>query len=217
MSTAGQEMIGRFLTARWLYETAVAPAEWLLVFQTDSVLCANSRRAVDDFLAYDWVGAPWNPGGDWGGNGGLSLRRVSRILDVLRLQERAHDSEPEDVWLTERLAHLPGACPANGAVSLAFSGEIHSGVPERLEDAVLRDGAIANNGSAYLRGLDDWRDGFYEPMGYHTGGSGVWMHAPIWGTPEKRAHIWNYCPEVKMTLAMDVERYVPGTCGARWE
>lgn len=36
MSTNGQEMISRFLTNLWLYETVLAPAEWLLIYQTDS-------------------------------------------------------------------------------------------------------------------------------------------------------------------------------------
>ncbi|KND87925.1 hypothetical protein TOPH_07409 [Tolypocladium ophioglossoides CBS 100239] len=215
MSTAGPEMISRFLTAPWLYETAVAPAEWLLVFQADSMLCANSKLDVDGFLGYDWLGAPWNPEGDWGGNGGLSLRRVSRIVDILRNQERANDTEPEDVWLTERLAHYPNSRTANGSVSLTFSGEMHSGVPEQVVDLAMRNGTIYNDGT-YVKGMDDWRDGFYEPMGYHTGGSGVWLHGAIWGLPEMRQHIYNYCPEVKMTLAMDVARYVPGTCGIRW-
>jgi hypothetical protein len=79
MSTNGQEMISRFLTNLWLYETVLRPAEWLLVFQTDSILCANSRQNLNDYLDYDWVGAPWNPSGRFGGNGGLSLRRVSAI------------------------------------------------------------------------------------------------------------------------------------------
>ena len=215
MSTAGPEMISRFLTAPWLYEVAVGPAEWLLVFQTDSMLCANSRLHVDGFLDYDWVGAPWSPDSGWGGNGGLSLRRVSLIVDILRNQERANDTEPEDVWLSERLGHYPGGRPANGSVSLTLSGEMYSGVPERVVDLALRNGTPYNDG-AYVRGIDDWRDGFYEPMGYHTGGSGMWLHGAIWGLPEMRRHIYNYCPEVKMTLAMDVARYVPGACAIRW-
>ena len=39
MSTNGQEEISRFLTNLWLYETVLAPAEWLLIFQTDSKCC----------------------------------------------------------------------------------------------------------------------------------------------------------------------------------
>jgi hypothetical protein len=69
----------------------------------------------------------------------------------------------------------------------------------------------------YIEGVDDWRDGFYEPMGYHTGGSGTYLHAGIWGNPRLRQHIWDYCPEVKMTLAMDAAQYVPGDCNAYWK
>jgi len=67
------------------------------------------------------------------------------------------------------------------------------------------------------KGIDDWRDGFYEPMGYHTGGSGDTLHGGIWGTPEMRRHIWNYCPEVKMMLKMDAAKYVPGDCHNSWK
>jgi hypothetical protein len=69
----------------------------------------------------------------------------------------------------------------------------------------------------YIEGIDDWRDGFYEPMGYHTGGSGTFLHSGIWGSLRLRQHIWDYCPEVKMTLAMDAAKYVPGDCNANWK
>ncbi|KAI0014065.1 hypothetical protein F4779DRAFT_636808 [Xylariaceae sp. FL0662B] len=221
MSTAGQEMISRFLTTRWLYETVLQPAEWLLVFQTDSILCANSRQNLNDFLDYDWVGAPWDPSGRFGGNGGLSLRRVSAIVDVLRDQVRAHDSEPEDVWLTERLGHRPNAKMANGSLSLTFSGEMNTGNPESVgDDGKLSDynnTLEAAKAGEYVPEIDEWRRGFYEPMGYHTGGSGTYLHAGIWGTPRLRKHIWDYCPEVKMTLNMDAAKYVPGQCHANWK
>ncbi|KAI0402955.1 hypothetical protein F4802DRAFT_334103 [Xylaria palmicola] len=248
MSTDGQEMISRFLTSLWLYETVLQPAEWLLVFQTDSILCANSRQNLNDFLDYDWVGAPWNPSGRFGGNGGLSLRRVSAIIEVLRNQVRADNSEPEDVWLTERLGHRPGARMANGSLSLTFSGEMNAGQSvqaHRPTSAVvpldLGNSSVSKSPQAvatatpldakegegeeeeeetegyYIDGVDDWREGFYEPMGYHTGGSGSMLHAGIWGDPRLRQHIWDYCPEVKMTLAMDAAKYVPGDCGASWK
>jgi hypothetical protein len=68
-----------------------------------------------------------------------------------------------------------------------------------------------------IKGIDDWRDGFYEPMGYHTGGSGETLHGGIWGSPEMRKHIWSYCPEVKMMLKMDAAKYVPGDCNNNWK
>jgi hypothetical protein len=219
MTTGSQEEISRFLTTLWLYEVVLQPAEWLLVFQTDSMLCANSRQSLNNWLEYDWVGAPWNPNGRFGGNGGLSLRRVSRIIDVLKNQQRISGSEPEDVWLTERLGHRPGAKLANGTASLTFSGEMYSGEAEKIaaEKKKAGKGGDPTKAGELMKGLDDWRDGFYEPMGYHTGGSGDTLHAGIWGTPEMRKHIWGYCPEVKMMLKMDAAKFVPGDCHNSWK
>lgn len=221
MSTAGQEMISRFLTTRWLYETVLQPAENLLIFQTDSILCANNKHNLNDYLEYDWIGAPWDPNGQYGGNGGLSLRRVSAIVDVLRNQERAEGSEPEDVWLSMRLAVRPGARMANGTISSTFSGEMNSGRKEEIKEngdsGKYTDSLEAARNGEHVKAIDGWRDGFYEPMGYHTGGSGTTLHGPIWGSPEKRAHIWNYCPEMKLTLKMDAAKYVLGQCNANWK
>ncbi|CAK7218743.1 hypothetical protein SBRCBS47491_003614 [Sporothrix bragantina] len=222
MSTGSQEEISRFLTTRWLYEVVLQPAEWLLVFQTDSILCANSQHNINEYLEYDWIGAPWSTSSRWGGNGGLSIRRVSAMVDILKDQVRVDGSEPEDVWLAERLGHRPKSKVANGTVSLTFSGEMHSGESVKLDNitidaATKEELADAAREGKLVKGVDDWRVGFYEPMGYHTGGSGKFLHNQIWGSPERREHVWKYCPEVKMTLAMDAAKFVPGTCGASWK
>ncbi|KUJ20190.1 uncharacterized protein LY89DRAFT_473593 [Mollisia scopiformis] len=217
MTTGSQEEISRFLTTLWLYETVLQPAEWLLVFQTDSMLCANSRQSLNNWLDYDWVGAPWNPNGRFGGNGGLSLRRVSKIVDVLRNQQRIPNTEPEDVWLTDRLGHRPDAKLANGTVSLTFSGEMYGGEGEKVGGKKKKPNSDPTKAGELIKGIDDWRDGFYEPMGYHTGGSGRTLHGGIWGTPEMRKHIWGYCPEVKMMLEMDAAKFVPGDCHNNWK
>lgn len=215
LSTAGQEMISRFFTTLWLYEKVLQPAEVLLVFQSDSMVCANSKHNVDEYTQYDWVGAPWEPEGRWGGNGGLSIRRVSRIIDVLRNQKRIENSEPEDVWLSERLGHHRHGRVADGPVSSTFSGEMNSGEPERVLGPRLNGSRSLPGLGEYMQGIDDWRDGHYEPMGYHIGSAGH-MAGPIWGTPEKREHIWKYCPEAKMILDMDMADYVPGNCHEEW-
>jgi hypothetical protein len=221
MTTGSQEEVSAFLTTLWLYEVVLQPAEWLLVFQTDSMLCANSRQTLNSWLDYDWVGSPWNPNGRFGGNGGLSMRKVSAIIEVLRYQQRIPQTEPEDVWLTDRLGHRPGAKMANGTASMTFSGEMYGGEGEKIDAAKKKEdkGAPKFGGVAgdLIKGIDDWREGFYEPMGYHTGGSGSTLHGGIWGTPEMRKHIWSYCPEVKLFLEMDAAKYVPGDCNNNWK
>lgn len=80
-SAKGQEPISQTLTSlafwRWLggadtwswehpyveeeqgVEGRRPQVEWVLLFQTDSILCANSQASLNDWLHYDWVGAPW--------------------------------------------------------------------------------------------------------------------------------------------------------------
>lgn len=107
-----------------LYSTILSPAEHLLVFQPDSIFCANSPKTVNDFLEWDWIGAPWSKTAKYGGNGGLSLRRVSKILQVLASQTRPHnDGALEDLWLTDRLRKLEGAHMPNATISKTFSVE----------------------------------------------------------------------------------------------
>ena len=60
------------------------PAENILVFQTDVVICGNNET-IKPFLQYDYVGAPWTPTipswlGPNVGNGGLSFRKKSAML-----------------------------------------------------------------------------------------------------------------------------------------
>lgn len=121
-SVAGQNEISAFLTDPWFYEHMIYPAEHLLIFQTDSMLCSRSQQSLNDWLEYDWVGAPW-PYRDDGGNGGLSLRKVSAILDILRATSWSPAGGFEDWWLVDQLSKRPGAKMASQTLQTNFSGE----------------------------------------------------------------------------------------------
>jgi len=62
------------LSSREFYERI--PTETMLIFQTDALIVNPSR--LREFLEYDYVGAPWRNGAV--GNGGLSLRKKSKML-----------------------------------------------------------------------------------------------------------------------------------------
>jgi hypothetical protein len=49
--------VSAFFTKDWFWEQ-LAPAEHILLFQADSILCSKSPQKVEDFLQYDFVGAP---------------------------------------------------------------------------------------------------------------------------------------------------------------
>ena len=53
------ELHSRLLTNTSFYDEELPGVEWLFVFHSDSVLCANSERDLNEWLEYDWVGAPW--------------------------------------------------------------------------------------------------------------------------------------------------------------
>lgn len=71
------------------------PAEHILIFQTDTYLLYKTPHKLNTFLRYDYVGAPWRDGRV--GNGGLSLRRKSAMLRLLR-RHRNRYIQHEDDW-----------------------------------------------------------------------------------------------------------------------
>ncbi|KAL8915227.1 MAG: hypothetical protein Q9171_000346 [Xanthocarpia ochracea] len=120
---SNNEGMHRMLTHMRFYEEVVDPAEWFLLFRSDTILCAQSNQSLNDWLEYDWVGAPWRLEDRFGGNGALSLRRVSAVKQVLRFQTRLNDSDPSDRWLSMRMGLLPDARMAPASKEAEFSVE----------------------------------------------------------------------------------------------
>jgi hypothetical protein len=62
------------------------PTETFLVFQIDTMIFPKYKHNINFFLKYDYVGAPWsfNLRNDENvGNGGLSLRKKSKMLEIM--------------------------------------------------------------------------------------------------------------------------------------
>ena len=67
------------------------PTEMFLIFQVDTLICKKYKDNIYKFMKYDYVGAPWKK--SWFnhknyiensvGNGGLSLRRKTKMLELL--------------------------------------------------------------------------------------------------------------------------------------
>ena len=77
------------------------PTETFLVFQTDSLLLDENKHQLESFLQYDYVGAPWSykfAHGGSVGNGGLSLRKKSKMLEIIK--KKGSRQEPEDVYFS---------------------------------------------------------------------------------------------------------------------
>lgn len=150
-----REGVNLYLSRPWLWEQ-LAPAQHVLVFQADAMLCANAHRTVDDFLEWDWIAATLH-GTEHLYNGGLSLRNRTMIMDILREGNNWEEETKsgkwtmggEDVWFSRKMdqrgAHLP-----DGPVALQFACQhewhisqqkeplgyhkVHKNAPGRLDE-----------------------------------------------------------------------------------
>ncbi|KAI9816926.1 MAG: hypothetical protein M1827_001571 [Pycnora praestabilis] len=103
------EHLNRLFTNTSFYDTVLSPAEWLFVFHTDSILCANSNVSLNEWLDYDWVGRSRTHEVQFGGSGGLSLRRISRLKQILSQHTRdGVTSGAESKWLIDHLKMTRG-------------------------------------------------------------------------------------------------------------
>ena len=71
------------------YTYSYIDTEIFLIFQTDTLLSDIYSKNINNYLNYDYVGAPWvnkkyNYVNYKCGNGGLSLRRKNKMLEILR-------------------------------------------------------------------------------------------------------------------------------------
>ena len=65
------------------------PTDILLKFETDSIIL--NKDLINDFLKYDYVGAPWLNG--MVGNGGLSLRNKNKMIEICEKVQDFTDHE----------------------------------------------------------------------------------------------------------------------------
>ena len=124
--------VSAFLTDPWLWEQ-LAPADHVLLFQADSIICGNSEKTVDEFLEYDFIGAPVSMYYGVGFNGGLSLRNRNMMLSVISLwnftaegeykQEHPDDEsfefhDVEDQWYYKKMVKMPPKADGSPAAHL---------------------------------------------------------------------------------------------------
>lgn len=80
------------------------PTETFLIFQTDTLIFKQHKHLINQFLEYDYVGAPWGPGNPYRGhlgNGGLSLRKKSKMLEIIEKEDLSRNKNSiEDVFFS---------------------------------------------------------------------------------------------------------------------
>ncbi|EPE28100.1 hypothetical protein GLAREA_04891 [Glarea lozoyensis ATCC 20868] len=112
------EGVSHFLASEWFWNL-MNPAKHMLLFQVDSMICANSGRKVEDFFEWDFVGAA-HPFWKGAFNGGLALRNVSLSQEVVRRYNISDDVNEkgnglgmfEDAWFWDKMKDMGGHFPS---------------------------------------------------------------------------------------------------------
>lgn len=97
------------------------PTEIFVVFQTDTMICKESGVQLDEFVKYDYVGAPMPHIDGLVGNGGLSLRRKSKMLEIIE-KCKYNGRDPEDYYYANACKEVELAKPDRETAS-RFSNE----------------------------------------------------------------------------------------------
>lgn len=111
LSSSSSSTYSKLLTTTRFW--SMLKADHVLLFQMDSVLCSMSPWTVDDFLQYDYIGAPWIDkwyGMDIG-NGGLSLRKTKTMIRITKTF-RFKETENEDIYFSRGIYKLARRDPS---------------------------------------------------------------------------------------------------------
>ena len=104
------QQYNKLLVSPWFYNNfANDGVEYVLIFQTDSFLC---RHGIDEYvrLGFDYIGAPWDHENYefQAGNGGLSLRKVSKMIEITTSPAYQWQGENEDLFFQKSLEGANG-------------------------------------------------------------------------------------------------------------
>jgi hypothetical protein len=81
--------------------------EHVLIFQTDSILIPGSTTKIDEFLEFDYIGAPWKWHNGRVGCGGLSLRKKSSAIYALTHSPPKNRNGGEDCYYSDYFRRSP--------------------------------------------------------------------------------------------------------------
>lgn len=118
----------------------------LLVFESNCVMCGSN---VDEFLDYDFIGAPMGTADQFVLNGGFSLRSRRKLIQCIAAG-RSQSEEPEDVFFTRMMRQMGAITPdfasaSRFAVSAAY--EDHpvgvAGTDDSLHSAEVAEKIVA--------------------------------------------------------------------------
>ncbi|KAF2155161.1 hypothetical protein K461DRAFT_292044 [Myriangium duriaei CBS 260.36] len=172
------DTMNKLLSRPFLYEEWLWPSEWLFLFQDDSMICANSKKTLNDFVDEEWsfMGVQMNNNNYTGG--GLSLRRIphlARSLADYSFDQWAADGRwpSEDGYFSKHMA--------------TYNWTKMPNYEETLKWGLVRD---------FPAGMEQM------PFGFHPFSSdGMFRNGKPEVVKENQVRGFKYCPELAIIAA----------------
>ncbi|KAE9379208.1 hypothetical protein N431DRAFT_460492 [Stipitochalara longipes BDJ] len=178
----------RFLTGPWFWESLM-PAEHVLLFGADSMICSKSELSIDDFLKYDFIGAPIT-----GEDPDSGLEEILGVSGTLSLRNR--NAMVNVAWKTSWAKSASSYRDAGGLIRKPFEHEwywdLMTTVPILVKGREWATLPTLEVASFFAVG-DVWAD---EPFGYD---GALAKHA------DRKDDILKWCPEYGMSLLSEAE------------
>jgi hypothetical protein len=178
----------RFLTGPWFWESLM-PAEHVLLFGADSMICSKSELSIDDFLKYDFIGAPITSADPDSG-----LEDISGVGGTLSLRNR--NAMVNVAWKTSWAKSASSYRDAGGVIRKPFEHEwywdLMTTMPVLVKDREWATLPTLEVASFFAVG-DVWAE---EPFGYD---GALAKH------PDRKVDILKWCPEYGMSLFSETE------------
>jgi len=163
-----QSTYSKFLASKYFWN--LFNGKKILIYQEDSILFKSN---IDDFLKWDYIGAPWPNNQDDNslgvGNGGLSLRTKKCMLDVIKkidisntkfnistieyMKKTGQTVGPEDVYFTLNMINNNIGKIPNREIASYFSTEL-----------IYNENSLG--GHNFWLSTDAWKDSLYKHVLY---------------------------------------------------
>ncbi|KAL3937277.1 MAG: hypothetical protein SGBAC_007584 [Bacillariaceae sp.] len=110
----------------WIWENM--KHENVFLFGGNGALCGNADVSIDQFLGYDYIGAPWQAYGGKGGDGSShSFRHRSVMLEILK-EHPPDDGDQDYKYFLKHMKDSPKYKIADRDATIAFGG-VSDGTP----------------------------------------------------------------------------------------
>lgn len=136
VSKFGMKRKFHYWTSQWMWESMLA--EKVLVFNGNGAICSNANMSLLDgsatkFLSqFDYIGAPWKNMYGLGGDGSISYRNATVMLEAIKF--KGHDGKSsEDYYFIQTLSEMNKSELKNYRIASKEQTQLFGGIPSTLD------------------------------------------------------------------------------------